>query len=198
MPPTPMPAMFSFSLGAWAPKRLRGMTAAEAAASAVVEANRLRVTVGRGPLVIPALSNRGAIVCRPRGPGQGAPARGDRALDSAGLRPQNAHRDCGDFPANWLACAWLGAVPTVLAEPSVRVDRGVYWSRLRQLLDRIDARTLVTDPSATVDASWPAERPRFTYEETVAFAGPPVAPVRPDPTDLLLLQHSSGTTGAEA
>ena len=102
-----------------------------------------------------------------------------------------------DFPANWLACAWLGAVPTVLAEPSVRVDRGVYWSRLRHLLDRIDARTLVTDPSVTVDASWPAERPRFTYEETVAFAGPPVAPVRPDPADLLLLQHSSGTTGLQ-
>jgi fatty-acyl-CoA synthase len=102
-----------------------------------------------------------------------------------------------DFPANWLGCVWLGAVPTVLAEPSVRVDREVYWSRLRALLERVDARALVTDPSVTVDASWPAERPRFTYEETASHEGAAVDPVRPQPSDLLLLQHSSGTTGLQ-
>jgi len=100
-----------------------------------------------------------------------------------------------DFHACWLGCAWIGAVPSVLAEPSVRVDRGVYWSRLKALLERIDARALLTDPQISVDSTWPAERPRFSYEETVASGTPGMDPLEPQPGDLLLLQHSSGTTG---
>src|ERR1700677_1680844 len=38
-----------------------------------------------------------------------------------------------DFYAAWLGCVWLGAIPTVLAEPSVRVAKEVYWSRLSEL-----------------------------------------------------------------
>jgi acyl-CoA synthetase (AMP-forming)/AMP-acid ligase II len=100
-----------------------------------------------------------------------------------------------DFHANWLGCVWLGAVPCVLAEPSVRVHRGVYWPRLRALIERIEARALLMDPAIAVDAAWPQERPHFSYDEVAgpgrAFAAPP----EPQAGDLLLLQHSSGTTG---
>jgi acyl-CoA synthetase (AMP-forming)/AMP-acid ligase II len=100
-----------------------------------------------------------------------------------------------DLYAGWLGCVWLGAVPSVLAEPSVRIDRGVYWSRLKELLARIDARALLADPAVGVDTTWPAACPRFTYEEAAAPGPAPVDPVDPEPGDLLLLQHSSGTTG---
>src|SRR5438067_1293434 len=44
-----------------------------------------------------------------------------------------------DFYASWLGCVWLGAIPTVLAEPSVRVAKEIYWARLSELLSRIGA-----------------------------------------------------------
>lgn len=97
-----------------------------------------------------------------------------------------------DFVACWLGAVWLGAVPTVLAEPSVRVNREIYWSRLQALLERIDARVLLTAP--TVEAG---VHPRSSYVEAVGFEGPAVARVTAAPTDLLLLQHSSGTTGLQ-
>jgi fatty-acyl-CoA synthase len=103
-----------------------------------------------------------------------------------------------DFHATWLGCAWLGALPSVIAEPSVRIDREVYWSRLQALLERIDARALLTDPSIALADSWPANRPRFTYEEVSAPGGASgIAPLEPAPGDLALLQHSSGTTGLQ-
>jgi fatty-acyl-CoA synthase len=100
-----------------------------------------------------------------------------------------------DLHASWLGCVWLGAVPSVLAEPSVRIDRAVYWSRLQALLERLDARALLTDPAIGVDTTWPAQRPRFTYEDVAASSAPRVEPLEPGANDLLLLQHSSGTTG---
>src|SRR5262245_58450778 len=30
-----------------------------------------------------------------------------------------------DFYAAWLGAVWIGAIPTVIAEPSVRIDRGI-------------------------------------------------------------------------
>src|SRR5262245_12520890 len=57
-----------------------------------------------------------------------------------------------DLYAVWLGAVWLGAVPSVFAEPSVRIDKAIYWSRLRALLERIDARLLVVDPRVEIDA----------------------------------------------
>jgi acyl-CoA synthetase (AMP-forming)/AMP-acid ligase II len=99
-----------------------------------------------------------------------------------------------DFHACWLGCVWLGAVPSVLAEPSVRVDREVYWGRLKALFDRIDARVFLADPTIAVDEALLA-RSRRTYVEAVAEGPGADPPQEPAPDDLLLLQHSSGTTG---
>ena len=64
-------------------------------------------------------------------------------LQSRGLRRGDVLVMVGthhiDFYAVWLGCVWLGAIPTVLAEPSVRIDQQVYWARLGELLERIKA-----------------------------------------------------------
>jgi acyl-CoA synthetase (AMP-forming)/AMP-acid ligase II len=52
-----------------------------------------------------------------------------------------------DFYASWLGAVWLGAIPSVLAEPSVRIDRAIYTERLSALLDRVGARALAVDPA---------------------------------------------------
>ncbi|MBL8956021.1 MAG: AMP-binding protein, partial [Myxococcaceae bacterium] len=96
-----------------------------------------------------------------------------------------------DFVACWLGAVWVGAAPCVLAEPSVRVDREVYWSRLEALLTRIGAKVVVTAPA--VEAKVVAS----TYTAAASYAGAAVAKVDAAEHDLLLLQHSSGTTGLQ-
>lgn len=101
-----------------------------------------------------------------------------------------------DFYAAWLGCVWLGAVPTVLAEPSVRVDKQIYWTRMRQLLQRIEGWGVAADPRIKIDQELAQSRV-FRYDEIAAGGGPIPAPVSPRPEETLLLQHSSGTTGLQ-
>ncbi|MBI3837588.1 MAG: AMP-binding protein [Planctomycetia bacterium] len=100
-----------------------------------------------------------------------------------------------DFYAAWLGCVWLGAIPTVLAEPSVRVAKDVYWSRMSELLQRIGAWGLAADPMLKIENSLLVVPHTFRYDEIAAGSGPipPRAACRPEST--MLLQHSSGTTG---
>jgi fatty-acyl-CoA synthase len=102
-----------------------------------------------------------------------------------------------------LFCAFFGAVlgghvPSILSVPSFKLNPGHYREELRALLERIDARVVVTD-SAT--ASYlELEKPRLGKSWILLADKLPVsvAPI-PDPSirpeDLVLLQHSSGSTG---
>jgi fatty-acyl-CoA synthase len=100
-----------------------------------------------------------------------------------------------DFYATWLGCAWLGAIPTVLAEPSVRVAKEIYWSRLGELLARIGAWGFAADPKLKIEDSLLAVPNTFRYDQIAAGSGPIPARVACQPADTMLLQHSSGTTG---
>jgi fatty-acyl-CoA synthase len=100
-----------------------------------------------------------------------------------------------DLYAAWLGVVWLGAVPTILAEPSVRVDRAVFAARLRVLLDRACARVVLLSARVAAAGLELGAVPRFGYDELAAGDGPVPAPLAPAGDDLLLLQHSSGTTG---
>jgi acyl-CoA synthetase (AMP-forming)/AMP-acid ligase II len=100
-----------------------------------------------------------------------------------------------DFYAAWLGCLWLGAIPTVLAEPSVRVAKEVYWSRMGELLERIGAWGLAADPKLKIENDLLRVPHTSRYDEIAGGTGPqpPRAECRPEST--MLLQHSSGTTG---
>lgn len=100
-----------------------------------------------------------------------------------------------DLYAAWLGAVWLGAVPTILAEPSVRVDRGLYAARLAAQMERIEARAVLVSPRARTDGLDLGSVPRFTYAQVAAGDGPVPEPIRAGADDPLLLQHSSGTTG---
>ncbi len=126
-------------------------------------------------------------------------ARAGSFYHEEGLRAGDVVVLCGthhiDFYAAWLGCLWLGAIPTVLAEPSVRIAKEIYWTRLSELLMRIGAWGLAVDPKLQVEASLLAVPHTFRYDQIAAGAGPipPHANCRPEST--ALLQHSSGTTG---
>jgi acyl-CoA synthetase (AMP-forming)/AMP-acid ligase II len=103
-----------------------------------------------------------------------------------------------------LFCAFFGAVlggqvPTILAPPSFKLNREHYREELEALLRRIDARVVVTDRETAALVG--ANADRLGTATTVLLAGelPPDAAAVPDVSpaadDLVLLQHSSGSTG---
>lgn len=101
--------------------------------------------------------------------------------------------------AAWLGASLLGAVPAVLAEPSVRVDREVYSSRLEALLQRCDARIVAIDPRYRARIALDARSTMIDYDLLDADGPEPGAAEAPavDPGAPALLQHSSGTTGLQ-
>ncbi len=102
-----------------------------------------------------------------------------------------------DLYAAWLGALWIGAVPTLLAEPSVRIDKSIYWSRLAVMLERSQVKTILLDPGIEI-ASGPAQSlRRFTYEEIAAGGHPTPTKVEVEADSILALQHSSGTTGMQ-
>lgn len=116
-----------------------------------------------------------------------------------GLRPGSVVVFVGthhiDFYAAWLGCVWLGAIPTVLAEPSVRVAKEIYWRRMDELLKRIEGWGIAADPRLKVEQSLLSIGGIHRYDAIASFAGPAPDHVIPGLDDTLLLQHSSGTTG---
>jgi fatty-acyl-CoA synthase len=93
-----------------------------------------------------------------------------------------------------------GAVPSILAFPSPRVDPVVYWRYLRGLVEHSGARWIVTYPEFAGRAaeSGFAGRAEILIPSELSDGAEPLDPekaVMPSPSDTLLLQHSSGTTG---
>jgi acyl-CoA synthetase (AMP-forming)/AMP-acid ligase II len=120
-------------------------------------------------------------------------------LHGQGLRQGNVLALMGthhiDLYAVWLGCLWLGVIPTILAEPSVRVDKEVYWARLAELFARIDARALAVAPTIRMDHRIAGVPSVHRYDEIAASAAPVPRVVVPGDDDVMVLQHSSGTTG---
>ena len=102
-----------------------------------------------------------------------------------------------------LFCAFFGAVlggqvPAILAPPSFKLNREHYRDELFALLRRIDARVVVTDAETAALVGAEAGRlgsAKLLLAGDLAPGEAPVPEVAPAPDDLVLLQHSSGSTG---
>jgi len=102
-----------------------------------------------------------------------------------------------------LFCAFFGAVlggqvPSILAVPSFKLHPAHYREELQALLERINARVVVTDSATSsflgleksrLGTSW------ILLSDTLPVAQASIPDVSIDPDDLVLLQHSSGSTG---
>jgi fatty-acyl-CoA synthase len=101
-----------------------------------------------------------------------------------------------DFYGVWLGAVWVGAVPCVLPDPSVRVDRGIYWSRLEMMLGFAGVKFLALGSSITeLGSTWTKQIPHSWYQQITASGEPIPEPYPAAADDPLLLQHSAGTTG---
>jgi fatty-acyl-CoA synthase len=102
-----------------------------------------------------------------------------------------------------LYCAFFGAVlsnrvPTILPVPSFKLNRDHYQQELRSLLSRIDARVIVTDPQTGAQLTFTEgrlDRALLVLTEQLPIVDETMPQPLVSPDDILLLQHSSGSTG---
>jgi acyl-CoA synthetase (AMP-forming)/AMP-acid ligase II len=97
--------------------------------------------------------------------------------------------------AAWLGAVLRGAVPTILAEPSVRMPAEVYADMLGHLVRHLQPRAVLTsgERAAQLVRAAAADIPCLDVAE-MARAAPVKAHVA-GASDVVALQHSSGTTG---
>lgn len=143
--------------------------------------------------------SRGAVVSRTYDDVASAAGRAAANLRALGVKPGQVVAMIGthhpDLYGTWLGCVWMGAVPAIFAEPTVRVDKGLYWQRYGELFKRTTPAVLACDPRYRT-ASESMSVPVVSYADlTQPATAPPVhAAVA---SDVMLLQHSSGTTGLQ-
>lgn len=101
----------------------------------------------------------------------------------------------------WLGCLILGAIPTILPPPGIRQPRELWHQNLRHVVTYAGARALVHAPDlpqelSSFDEPLPDSASFISVDQlltTDAQLDPP--PTHPD--QVILLQHSSGTTGLQ-
>ena len=102
-----------------------------------------------------------------------------------------------DLYAAFFGAVVAGLVPSVLAVPSFKLDPVRYREELQALAAHIEAAALVTDAATAAQIGFaprPRSHTRVLLVEQLPASGPvPEAAARED--DVVLLQHSSGSTG---
>ena len=102
-----------------------------------------------------------------------------------------------------LYCAFFGAIldgliPAILAVPSFKLSPEHYIHELQALLDRIGARAVITDSDTAQQLGMGTrrlQRSNLILAEEAQRRSPLLRPVDVEPNDIVLLQHSSGSTG---
>ncbi len=103
-----------------------------------------------------------------------------------------------DLYAAFFGAILAGRVPSILAVPSFKMNAEHYRSELLALLERIAAGAVVTDTDTAAQLGLGGERlgaAALVLADHVAAAPAPVPGVDAGPDDVVLLQHSSGSTG---
>jgi len=101
----------------------------------------------------------------------------------------------------WLGCLVLGAIPTILPPPGERQPPKLWRQNLRHVIIYTGARALVHGPElpgALRDLDEPLPNAsRFIAADQLSTGSERMDPVSTEPDRIVLLQHSSGTTGLQ-
>ncbi len=109
------------------------------------------------------------------------------------ILPHSADLFCGFFGA-----VLGGQVPSILAVPSFKLNPDHYRNELRALLERIGARVMLTDSATASHLGLDREQlggAKILVADGLVPARTAVPEATAEPSDLVLLQHSSGSTG---
>ncbi len=103
-----------------------------------------------------------------------------------------------DLHAAWIGTVWAGHIPTMVAPPSMRMEPAKFASGFRGIMERIRADVQIVD-RATAEklGSQVAGLPTAIVAEEVEDAECDEEPARLAPDDVVLIQHSSGSTGLQ-
>ena len=102
-----------------------------------------------------------------------------------------------DLHAAWIGAVWAGHIPTMVAPPSMRMDPAKFATGFRGIMQRINADVQIVD-RATAEklGDHLADLPAVVAED-VADGDPADGTARLAPDDVVLIQHSSGSTGLQ-
>ena len=102
-----------------------------------------------------------------------------------------------DLYASFFGAILGGQVPAILAVPSFKLNPEHYQAELKALIQRSQARAVVTDRATReyLDGQLGLDGVPVLVPETLPAAECPVPDVAVRPEDPVLLQHSSGSTG---
>lgn len=120
-----------------------------------------------------------------------------RARDRRGIVAITLYQGV-DLHAAWIGAVWAGHIPTMVAPPSMRMEPAKFASGFRGIMERIRADVQIVD-RATAEklGSEIAAMPKAIVAEEVPDAECDEKPVRLAPDDVVLIQHSSGSTGLQ-
>lgn len=102
-----------------------------------------------------------------------------------------------DIYTSFIGAMYAGLTPSILPFPTPKQDRDLYWSSHRDLFARVKPTAIITyedNIAAIVDALGGAGTKVLNFEDLL-LGGSLESYELPGPSDIALLQHSSGTTG---
>ena len=103
-----------------------------------------------------------------------------------------------DLHAAWIGTVWAGHIPTMVAPPSMRMEPTKFASGFRGIMERIQADLQIIDhATAKKLGDELANLPAAIVAEEVKDTEPINEPAHIAPNDIILIQHSSGSTGLQ-
>lgn len=103
-----------------------------------------------------------------------------------------------DLHAAWIGTVWAGHIPTMVAPPSMRMEPTKFANGFSGIMERIRADVQIVDrDTAAKLGSEIAVMPKAIVAEEVPDAECDEKPAYFAPDDVILIQHSSGSTGLQ-
>lgn len=103
-----------------------------------------------------------------------------------------------DLHAAWIGTVWAGHIPTMVAPPSMRMEPAKFASGFRGIMERIGADVQIVDHATAAKLGiQSAGLPTVIVAEEVPDSEPSDEPALLGPDEVVLIQHSSGSTGLQ-